>query len=145
MLGLAARRPPRRVEVLLRLLSARLFESVQTAVEEGRSGARGVQGQLPQPLAGQNGVLVLPERLLHVLHHLREGGGARSEDPAHRLPCIAGLLGGLPSVVQELFPLGSRRRGVRFLDETADPREAPFHAWGKGCGSRCSGPIGVRR
>jgi hypothetical protein len=93
--------------VLLRLLVPRVFQRVQAAVEERHFRGRGVQGQRAEAFAGQDGVLVFAQCLLEVLHRGREGDGVLAEGRRDRLPGIAGLLGGLACVVQQLVALGA--------------------------------------
>src|SRR3954467_7656528 len=73
--GLAAGRLPGVVEVLLGLLLSRFLERVRAPVVEGGAAVGRVQGQVAQPFADEDGVLVLPERLLHRPHRLRGRGG----------------------------------------------------------------------
>src|SRR5215218_9141679 len=110
--GLAPRGLPRGLEVPLRLAGPSLLEGVQTSVEEGSVGAGRVSRQVAQPFPGEDGVLVLPERFLHILHRLGEGDGVLAESPAHRFAGVAGPLGGLAGVVQQLLVLGAGWCGV---------------------------------
>ena len=100
---------------------ARLLQRVQAPVEEGGVGAGGVPGQVAQPLPGQDRVLVLPQRLLHVLHRRGEGDRVLAEDAAHRLGGVAGSLGRLAGVVQQLLPLVPRRLGVGLRHDLRAP------------------------